>query len=91
MGRADRRSAAVAMRAPAGRPVARGRRGDRQTTVGHWRVRKHARHVGQSSGNGLVLRSGALAAAGRHRSGDAAALVDFCHVLLNSNEFLYVD
>jgi hypothetical protein len=25
------------------------------------------------------------------RAGDHAALVDFCHVLLNSNEFLYVD
>jgi len=24
-------------------------------------------------------------------SADRAALVDFCHVLLNSNEFLYVD
>jgi hypothetical protein len=25
------------------------------------------------------------------RAADRAALVDFCHVLLNSNEFLYVD
>ena len=42
------------------------------------------------SGNGLVLRS-AASPAPAEADPYTAALVDFCHVLLNSNEFLYID
>lgn len=59
-------------------------------TVGHWQFEQDGGMLTDSSRNGLALRS--------TRSSDrppsapqTAAFIDFCHVLLNSNEFIYVD
>ncbi len=61
-----------------------------EKTVGHWQFEGDHGILTDSSKNGLALRS--------TQSGDrpppdpqTAALIDFCHVLLNSNEFIYVD
>ncbi len=62
-------------------------------TVGYWQFEAAPNTFRDSSdrGNNIVpppLRGEASLATA---SGRAAVLVDFCHVLLNSNEFLYVD
>ena len=58
--------------------------------VGHWRFENNPGMLADSSANGLDLATS--------QSQDAlptdpktAALIDLCHVLFNSNEFLYVD
>jgi hypothetical protein len=59
-----------------------------ESTVGYWRF-EQPDPLRDSSPNGHDIRPEVSPAAQL----DAAmgALVDFCHVLLNSNEFLYVD
>ncbi len=57
-------------------------------TVGYWRF-EEPDALKDSSPNGHHIRSEVSPAARLDPA--AAALVDFCHVLLNSNEFLYVD
>jgi mono/diheme cytochrome c family protein len=56
------------------------------TTVAFWRFDDQPGHHRDSSANGNHLQQ-----AGTAVSADDVALIDFCHVLLNSNEFLYVD
>jgi hypothetical protein len=58
-------------------------------TVGYWPFEARPDVFQDMSGNGLHIR----AAAGRRAGVDPrrAALEDFCHVLLNSSEFLYTD
>jgi hypothetical protein len=58
-------------------------------TVGYWRFEARPDAFRDSSGNGLHIRPAAAARAGVPPR--RAALADFCQVLLNSNEFLYVD
>jgi hypothetical protein len=57
-------------------------------TVGYWRFENDPGFYADASpaGNHLLPSSGKQAANARD-----TALIDFCHVLLNSNEFLYVD
>jgi len=56
--------------------------------VGYWRF-EDPELLKDSSPNGHNIRPEVSPAAGL--DSHMAALVDFCHVLLNSNEFLYVD
>jgi hypothetical protein len=58
------------------------------STVGYWRF-EEPDLLKDSSPNGHNIRPEVSPAA--HLDARTAALVDFCHVLLNSNEFLYVD
>jgi mono/diheme cytochrome c family protein len=60
------------------------------STVGFWRFEESTGFYADSSrhGNSLFASDAWTTAAGDPTS---AAWVDFCHVLLNSNEFLYVD
>jgi hypothetical protein len=60
----------------------------REGTVGYWRF-EEADPLKDSSPNGCNIRPEVSPAAAS--DANTAALVDFCHVLLNSNEFLYVD
>jgi hypothetical protein len=60
----------------------------REGTVGYWRF-EEADPLKDSSPNGCNVRPEVSPAAASDAA--TAALVDFCHVLLNSNEFLYVD
>jgi hypothetical protein len=61
-------------------------------TVGYWKFEAHPGPMRDSSPNGLHLAvPGLRAAQGNGRDDVPAALADFCHVLLNANEFLYVD
>jgi len=55
--------------------------------VGFWMFDNTVEIGRDTSGNGLQLVSGTKKATDPR----TAALVDFCHVLLNSNEFLYVE
>jgi len=57
-------------------------------TVGYWRF-EEADPLKDSSPNGCNIRAEVSPAAAS--DADTAALVDFCHVLLNSSEFLYLD
>ena len=59
-----------------------------ESTVGFWRF-ESPDYLKDSSPNGNNIRPDVSPAAAS--DSDLAALVDFCHVLLNSNEFLYVD
>ncbi len=56
------------------------------TTVGFWQFDERPGHHRDSSPHGNHLQH-----AGSATSADDVALIDFCHVLFNSNEFLYVD
>ncbi|HUR45591.1 MAG TPA: hypothetical protein VMZ27_06875, partial [Candidatus Saccharimonadales bacterium] len=58
-------------------------------TVGYWQFESAANYHKDSSGHGLNIKI--KTAAPKKQDPKAAALVDFCHVLLNANEFLYVD
>jgi hypothetical protein len=59
-------------------------------TIGHWKFEAEPSMLADSSGNNLVLRT---ADAKQSFSSDPrrAALFDFCHTLLNANEFIYAD
>lgn len=61
-----------------------------EKTVGHWQFEQDGGMLTDSSKNGLALRS---TQTGDRPPSDpqTAALIDFCHVLLNSNEFIYID
>jgi hypothetical protein len=59
-------------------------------TVGFWRFDKSAGFYADASPHGNNLFAGD-AASSAAADPTTAAWVDFCHVLLNSNEFLYVD
>jgi hypothetical protein len=63
--------------------------GATERTVGYWQFEPKPGPYRDSSSHGLHLRTpGAAADAADPQT---AALIDLCHVLLNSNEFLYVD
>jgi len=57
--------------------------------LGYWRFEAEPGVFHDSSGHGLDLRP-ATSQAREAVDPTRAALIDFCHVLLNSNEFLYV-
>jgi hypothetical protein len=57
-------------------------------TVGYWRF-EEPDFFKDSSPNGHNIKS--EVSPGAQADAQSAALIDFCHVLLNSNEFLYVD
>jgi hypothetical protein len=61
-------------------------------TVGFWQFEPNPGMLKDSSPQGLhLVRDGAPAGATAPQDVRLAALVDFCQVLLNANEFLYVD
>jgi hypothetical protein len=59
-----------------------------ESTIGYWRF-EEPDFFKDSSPNGHNIKSEIAPAASADPA--TAALVDFCHALLNSNEFLYVD
>ena len=59
-----------------------------ESTVGYWRF-EEPDALKDSSPNGHNIRPEVSPSA--QSDADMGALLDFCHVLLNSNEFLYVD
>lgn len=59
-------------------------------TVGYWLFESKPDVFHDASGHGLDIRPTAFKSASKVNP-QAAALVDFCHVLLNANEFLYVE
>jgi hypothetical protein len=64
------------------------REGAGEDTVGYWRF-EEANFFKDTSPNGHNIRS-EIAPASR-LDARTAALIDFCHLLFNANEFLYVD
>jgi Protein of unknown function (DUF1553)/Protein of unknown function (DUF1549)/Planctomycete cytochrome C/Concanavalin A-like lectin/glucanases superfamily len=64
------------------------REGSNESTVGFWRF-EEPDFFKDSSPNGHNIRPEIAPAA--NADPQTAALIDFCHALLNSNEFLYVD
>jgi len=58
-------------------------------TVGYWQFEAKPDVFRDSAGHNLDIRPAARARA--PRDARQATLADFCHALLNSNEFLYVD
>ncbi len=64
--------------------------GTNQHTVGYWLFESKPDVFHDASGHGLHIRPAAFKT-GSKVNPHAAALADFCHVLLNSNEFLYVE
>jgi hypothetical protein len=64
------------------------REGADENTVGYWRF-EEPDFFKDSSPNGHNIRS-EISPAG-HADSKTAALIDFCHVLLNSSEFLYTE
>ncbi len=61
--------------------------GATRDTVGYWQFEAKPDVFRDSTGNGLDIRPGATAQP--RVDPRLAALADFCHALLNSNEFLY--
>ena len=59
-------------------------------TVGYWQFEARPNPYHDASGSGREIASQTSTAKGQSDA-QASARVDFCHVLLNSNEFLYVD
>lgn len=64
------------------------REGSNESTVGYWRF-EEPDFFKDSSPNGHNIRPEISPSA--NADPRTAALIDFCHALLNSNEFLYVD
>jgi mono/diheme cytochrome c family protein len=65
-----------------------------EETAGYWQFEPAPGPMKDTTANGLDLRlRGAAAPAKKSPKADARgqALIDFCHVLLNANEFLYVE
>jgi hypothetical protein len=65
-----------------------GRETARESTVGYWRF-EEPDFFKDSSPNGHNIKSEISPSA--HSDPATAALIDFCHALLNSSEFLYAD
>ena len=63
--------------------------GGGRRTLGYWQFETEPGVLRDSTGHGLDLRPVSRAQPKVDRLREA--LVDFCHVLLNSNEFLYVN
>ena len=63
--------------------------GVNRATIGYWQFEAKPDVFRNSTGGGLDIRPAARA--GGKVDPRRAALADFCHVLLNSNAFLYVD
>jgi hypothetical protein len=63
--------------------------GVNRSTVGYWQFEAKPDVFRNTTGGGLDIRPAARA--GGKVDPRRAALADFCHVLLNSNAFLYVD
>jgi hypothetical protein len=61
----------------------------RESTVGYWKFEENTGVYADSSTRGNDIQ--ARIAQAKPADPRAAAFVDFCHVLLNSNEFLYLD
>ena len=61
-----------------------------EKTVGFWQFESAANYHKDSSAHGLDIKIKKAAPATK-ADPRASVLVDFCHVLLNANEFLYVD
>ena len=61
-----------------------------KNTIGYWQFEAKPDVFRDASGHGLDIKPGATLAKGKVDP-TKAALQDFCHVLLNSNEFLYVE
>ncbi|MSU27180.1 MAG: DUF1549 domain-containing protein [Pedosphaera sp.] len=61
-----------------------------KATAGYWQFEAKPDVLRDSSGHGLDIQAGP-AAAETGVDTRRAALADFCHALLNSNEFLYVE
>jgi hypothetical protein len=64
--------------------------GINQQTVGYWEFEPRPDVLGDSSGHALSIQPSHVHA-GRRVNLEQAALADFCHVLLNASEFLYVE
>ncbi|HEX3869253.1 MAG TPA: LamG-like jellyroll fold domain-containing protein, partial [Pirellulales bacterium] len=60
------------------------------STVGYWQFEMKPDVFADSSGHGLNIQPRGAGKA-RHVNVEQAAWIDFCHVLLNSSEFLYVE
>jgi len=60
------------------------------TTMGFWRFESTTSYHKDASPRANDIRA-KIASAAAPTNARSAALVDFCHVLLNANEFLYVD
>jgi mono/diheme cytochrome c family protein len=60
-------------------------------TVGYWQFEANAGMLHDSSPSALHLHRRGTAPAEAAVAPERAALIDFCQVLLNANEFLYVD
>ena len=58
-------------------------------TVGYWKFEPDPGPTKDGSGRGHDISARIVQA--QRDAPESAALIDFCHVLLNSNEFLYVD
>jgi len=64
--------------------------GTNKHTVGYWQFEAKPNVFRDAAGHGLDIKpNGAIG--GSNRDVRNAAWVDFCHVLLNANEFLYVE
>jgi len=64
--------------------------GATQQTVGYWEFEPRPDVLGDSSGHALAIQHSRQRSS-RHVNLEQAALADFCHVLMNSSEFLYVE
>ena len=62
-----------------------------ESTVGYWRFEGPDQVYADASSRGNTLRSESAASRTKRLPPDVQALADLCHVLLNSNAFLYVD
>ncbi|HWL10636.1 MAG TPA: DUF1553 domain-containing protein [Planctomicrobium sp.] len=62
--------------------------GTNSSTVGYWQFEPHPGLLHDTVPNGLTIQSGRVEP---KVSSEKGALIDLSHVLLNSNEFLYVD
>jgi hypothetical protein len=61
-----------------------------ETTMGFWRFESATSYHKDASPRANDIRA-RIAPTAAPTNARTAALIDFCHVLLNANEFLYVD
>ena len=63
-----------------------------ESTVGYWRFEAESGMMSDSSANSLNIQNDAEKRTTKKKQDPAfTAFIDFCHAVLNSNEFLYVD